>query len=139
MNESDVAQIIPWLLDGELAELETLRAQWRTCHVEQCEYTGWGFYGSLVLPENAPRLPGNPSLVMGDVCADVEQLEHGCGFLLFIEKGLLKLLECHPWGDEGKPEEPSYSRLYYVGVDGGQITEVERRDMSSLSRKLSCC
>jgi hypothetical protein len=87
-----------------------LRAQVATATVAHREVTGAGFYTDLWVDRTLPashRDVGNP-LGEGrdfgdDVYADIEGLEHGAGFLLWLEDGWLSCLEgfsyAEPWPD----------------------------------------
>ena len=76
-------------------------------------------------------------IVIDDVCADVDGLEYGCGFILFVDDGLLGTLECHLWGDDAFPENPRYTRLYYIHQPNPSIVaETKERDMEALIKEL---
>jgi hypothetical protein len=84
--------------------MNALRAQVERCRVRDREVTGVGFWTQLDIPadaEPAPVKPGRMSL--GDVVASIDGLEHGAGFVLFIEDGVLQMLEGfsydEPWLD----------------------------------------
>ena len=63
------------------------------------ENTGGGFFTTITVPENAPRV--SSSRVLGfETYARVEGLTHGLGFVLFMEHGRLHLLEGYAVGPE---------------------------------------
>lgn len=88
--ENDVLQL---LLKGEEATLETLRSQLHSAERVHREKTGCGFFLHFNVAADAPRLPNRVSLRFGDVSAELEGLRHGAGFVLFIDDGLLTMLE----------------------------------------------
>src|SRR3712207_475871 len=77
-----------------------LREQLAACRVQSRKMTGAGFYAALDVDPDTPTAPdyvGNP-LGEGrdfpdDVYADLEGLQHGAGFLLWLEDGRLETLE----------------------------------------------
>ena len=96
---------VPKLAD-ELAQL-LLRV-----HVTSCLNTGAGLYTALEVPSDA-ILEGIKSPV-GDVGAAVAGLEHGMGFLLWLEDGRMHQLE-------GYSYEESTSDLDFERVDFGTV------------------
>ncbi len=102
------------LLAGDHPMLETLRQQFDRCCVTDRNFTGVGLSTSFAVGDAQPRIETPQRIVIDDVCADVEDLEHGCGFVLFVDDGLLGTLECHQWGDNALPEAPRFTRLYYI-------------------------
>lgn len=67
--------------------------------VTKRENTGGGFFTDIAVPEDAPRVEC-PKVLGYATHARVEGLEHGLGFVLFMEDGKLHLLEGHTWGPE---------------------------------------
>jgi hypothetical protein len=75
----------PAIAPGLLEQLE--RAT-----VTERENTGGGFFTTFDVPDDAPRVRSRR--VLGyETHAHVQGLEHGFGFVLFMEKGKLNLLE----------------------------------------------
>jgi hypothetical protein len=106
------------VLDAALAgpgrTLESLRHQLENCRVRGREFTGVGFYTDLT-PDDSKRVHEirEADLRITDVWADIESLEHGAGFLLFVKDGLLQMLEGftydEPWPDEVKTFSVQYA------------------------------
>ena len=118
-------------LRGEHPALEVLREQLATATVSRREYTGVGFFTSFVIPESVARLPSVGRMVIGDVYADVTELQHGAGFLVFVESGALDVLECFI-SEDTWPVEAHIQRLYYVHPKepgSGSLVEAEQRDL----------
>jgi hypothetical protein len=99
------AAVLDMLLAGDDTHLAILREQRRLLRVTDREYSGVGFFTDLAIAPDAPRLPGAPMLRFGDVIADIEGLVHGAGFVLFVDDGLITMLEGHLWGDARWPDE----------------------------------
>jgi hypothetical protein len=130
-------RVMEMLLAGEHPTLETLRRQFHRSYVSGRDYTGVGFFTSFKVRDCLPRVEPPMRIVIGDVCADVDGLEDGCGFILFVDDGLLGTLECHLWGDDAFPENPRYTRLYYIHQPNPSIVaETKERDMEALIKEL---
>ena len=124
-----------WLLAGDHPHLETMRKQFAECKVSQRYFTGVGFFTTFELENEELRLRPLRNFTLGDVNADIEDLEFGCGFLLFVEAGLIKTLECHLWADDELPRNASFTRFYYTHQPNPPgIEEAETRDMARIAR-----
>jgi hypothetical protein len=122
LNELEV-QVLRKLLEGDHESLVALRRQLEGCRVRKREYSGTGFFAELDAPEDAQRAPVTSARVrFGDVVADVEGVEHGVGFVLFIDDGTMTMLEGYTF-DEPWPEQ---ARLI------GTRYSSEPRDLSKL-------
>ena len=76
-----------------------LEQQLAIATVVERENTGGGFFTTISIEGDAPRVV--LSDVLGfDTQARVKGLEHGMGFVLFTEDGLIRLLEGFAWGPE---------------------------------------
>jgi hypothetical protein len=131
-------QVMQMLLAGEHATLETLRRQFDRSFIAERDFTGVGFSTSFEVRDCQPRLLPPRRIVIADVCADVDGLEYGCGFILFVADGLLATLECYLWGDDGFPEHPLYTRLYYIHQPNpSAVAETKERNMDALNATLA--
>jgi hypothetical protein len=96
--EKDVLQL---LLQSDDPVLGILRRQLELARRKPRELSGVGFFTEFDVPIDAPRIPGNASIRFGDVVAELEGLAHGVGFLLFVDSGVLTMLEAYtfdePW------------------------------------------
>ena len=96
------------------------------------------FFTTFKVREPYSRLDPPNRIVIDDVCADVAGLETGCGFVLFVDDGLLGTLECHLWGDNALPKDAQYDRLFYIHQPNPPgIAETANRDMTSLNGKIA--
>jgi hypothetical protein len=130
MNELEL-QLMSALLEGDHPVLAVLRQQLAVVEVVDREYTGVGFFTNLRVPASAPRFPQTSRLVLGDVHAEVEGLQHGVGFLLFVDNGALQMLEGFSYVDSWRPTETKLKRLLYMHQLPGnpQLIETTRRDL----------
>ncbi|TWU32669.1 hypothetical protein Q31b_58270 [Novipirellula aureliae] len=130
-------QVMHMLLTGDHPTLEALRQQFAHCVVVEREFTGLGFFTKFEVQDCIPQLEPRRRIVIGDVCADVEGLDYGCGFILFVDDGLIETLECHLWGDDAFPDNPLYNRLYYTHqTNPPAVMETEKRDIDALNATL---
>lgn len=96
--------VLELLLEGEDPVRRALRKQLAVAQVRERQLTGVGFFTSFMLPaEIVPvSIPVGLS-PLGDVHAQLEGLQHGAGFLLFLKEGRLDFLEGYSY-DEPWPE-----------------------------------
>jgi hypothetical protein len=110
------------LLAREEPSFAVLRQQLRLSRVARREMTGAGFYTYLEVAATAPRLatPTRQRTVSG-VLAEIEGLQHGAGFILFIVDGLLDNLEGFSY-DEPWPATIGAFRLKYTDEDSPALS-----------------
>lgn len=72
-----------------------LRSQAKSAQVSEFENSGAGFFSAVSISREAPLLP-DKAYVDG-AHGSVEGIEHGMGFIVFLEGGRLSLIEgyCH--------------------------------------------
>ncbi len=107
--EQDVLRLF---LDGDDPVLEILRSQLSLATRKSREVTSVGFFSNFDVPEKAPRLPGKLSLRLTDVWAEIEGVEHGAMFVLFIDNGVLTMLEGSTSEEPWPPVITAYSVHY---------------------------
>ena len=102
------------------------------------EITGAGLFLHISLKPTAIALAGEPSLRFGDVNANCLDLKNGARFLLFVDKGLLSLLEAYSYEESWPPPTSTFHvavlhicarvvrRCYLFGVDVMPDTQKER-------------
>jgi hypothetical protein len=121
--ERDVMQI---LLNGDDPVLVILREQLKVATVSERKMTGVGFYTHFSVSTTVSRVLENPSFEIGDIAAQIQGVQHGAGFLLFVKDGFLSFLEGFTY-DEPWPEQIAKYELAYIN---GQ------RDWNELRKKL---
>jgi hypothetical protein len=112
LNELETA-VLDKLLAGDLPALACLRTQRQRMHVTKREYSGVGFFTEFGHPDDVVRLATSKIIRFGDVLAEVAGLEHGAGFLLFIDNGLITMLEGYTNSNEPWPERLERFELRY--------------------------
>ncbi|GAB3582201.1 hypothetical protein [Hymenobacter daeguensis] len=88
------------LLQGiaEFYRNDALAAQISQCRVTLREYSGCGFFTTLVVPDDSPGIDvGKPYLNGCDV--EAAGLSHGAGSILFVRDGRLDFLEVFAYLD----------------------------------------
>jgi hypothetical protein len=102
------------MLEGPDEILAVLRGQFEAARLKGREKSKAGFATSFEVPEGVKRLPPDSTFTIEDVEAEVERLENGVGFELFIEKGVMDRLEAFTY-EEAWPEPLGKFSLYYHG------------------------
>jgi hypothetical protein len=107
------SEVLTLLLSREEPGYDALRAQLKACSVRGREYSGAGFFTNLDVEEGAPgvdvEVVGNPvgqgHAYPDDVFAEIDGLQWGAMFLLWLENGRISQLEGtsfagdNPWPD----------------------------------------
>ena len=96
--------------------------------VAKREFTGVGFFTEFGHPPEAVRLQTPSRVRFGDVLADIEGLEHGAGFVLYIDEGLITMLEGYTAANEPWPDPTGRFSLRYLhpGRDLGPLENVKK-------------
>src|SRR5262245_4143233 len=102
-----------FLLGGNHGILRTLSEQVAGAAVTKRDLTGVGFFTYFEVAPSVHRLHHPGRLIIDDVHASLADLEYPLGFLLFVENGVIDVLEGFAYGDEW-PANASDARLYYV-------------------------
>ncbi|MCF6249900.1 MAG: hypothetical protein L3J75_01335 [Methylococcaceae bacterium] len=107
--------VLEMLLDGDDAVLVYLKAQLDLVRVENRKMSGAGFFTSFLVSETCKISAMNSSLnfKIDDVHADIEGLDFGAGFLLYVEDGVIRMLEAYSY-DEPWPVTTDSFELSYV-------------------------
>ena len=106
-------RILDFLLEGRGNVLVELRAQLAHAQVIRRSHSGVGFFLDFEQVETVRPLAGRPTFQIGDVVADVRDVKHGMGILLFIKDGIATMLEGYTF-DEVLPWVWEPVRLQYV-------------------------
>lgn len=113
--------VIACLVSREHPVTAALRYQVDHCRVTSREFTGVGFYTALDVQSDAPPAPVLPGRMhLEDVTARVDGLSHGAGFVLWIEDGVLHVLEAfsydEPWPDEIRGYDVQAGGVEHIGT-----------------------
>jgi hypothetical protein len=90
-----------------------LRDQMESASVAKRTYTGCGFFTDFAVPETCSPVPGEPRFQISGVSAVTSRLQHGIGFVLFVERGRLSMLEAFTY-DEPWPTDLGEITLTYL-------------------------
>jgi hypothetical protein len=91
-----------------------LRQQAQHAAVRSRKHTGVGFWTYFAVEPGAPRLANSGRLRLSDVGAVVQDVQHGAGFILWVEHGVIDCLEGFTYADDW-PKEPKLIRWHYLG------------------------
>jgi len=93
---------------------EVFLQQLRNCQVVSRENTGCGFYTTLKVDSHVlPSESKERQLVQG-AHVSCPELEHGAGFILYIQDGYLHMLEGYTFVDDQWPENVSSFKVFFV-------------------------
>ncbi len=106
--------VVRKLLAGDHPVLAALRRQANSSRLTRRQKTGVGFFCDFQIQDEAPAV--DQDFELGDLHAEVEGLEHGAGFVLFVRGGRLTLLEGFSY-DEPWPDEIRSFSLRYLDPD----------------------
>lgn len=91
--------IMEKLLYGKEKTLSILRLQYKNSTVLKRDFTGTGFFTYFDIKKNF-ILESSKNFQIGDVVGQLDGLNYGVGFVLFIKKGVLDFLEGYTYGNE---------------------------------------
>lgn len=94
---------IAGFVSGGDRRLDALRPQLAECRIKSREFTGVGFFTQIVVPQRL-AVVGLGRHVFSGINAEIEGLEHGAAFVLFVEDGMLDMLEGVVNGDGPWPD-----------------------------------
>jgi hypothetical protein len=126
--------VIDAILAGDHPVLEVLRAQLAACEVSKRDFTGVGFFTTVSVQSDVPSAPVNRFLHLGEVGASMDGLANGAGFILFVDRGRLNVLEAYTYGGEAWPAEISNYKVFRpeITYSGGAQTDLEQIDAAWL-------
>lgn len=105
-------EVLDKLLFGDHPVLATLRAQASVARLAKREFSGVGFFCMMALPPHAPTVEDPRSFHLGDVNAEIQGLQHGAGFVLFVRDGRLEMLEGYTYGEPWPEHSEKFSLSY---------------------------
>jgi hypothetical protein len=98
--------------------------QYENSTIIKREFTGAGFYTYFQVNDESLSLGNNVSFGLDCVHAEINGLEYGAGFILFIENGFIDNLEGYTYGgDKEWPEKITAYKFSVVNMDGS-LTEL---------------
>ncbi len=122
--------VIATLLRHSHPVMDALRAQSAVCRIKSRQRTGVGFDTDIIVPQ-ALAVTGLDPITLTDVHAEIEGLEHGAGFALWIRDGMLDSLEGFTY--DGKwPDEVGH---YVVRVPASDF-QLGTTDLQRLGRAM---
>ena len=111
-----------------------LRDQLQHLSLESRLLTGYGFFTEVAVRSDAKPVPGPPNFQIVNVSGEIDGLERGAGFVVFVEGGLLATVEGHTF-DETWPESLRGWRLRLDDGPDFVVPEDHGKDPDPLRRK----
>jgi hypothetical protein len=105
--------VLEKLLFGDSERYRVLQNQIHALRVRERKMTGVGFFTRFSIPDDIPKLPDEATFQIGGVGADISDLEHGAGFVLFINNGQIETLEGFTY-DEPWPQNVHNFHLHLI-------------------------
>jgi hypothetical protein len=121
-------EVMTTLLAPDHPVMRVLRRQLDVCRVAEREFTGVGFFSTLLVPGGVAAAPvTGKTLALGDATARIDGLEHGAGFVLFVRDGVLETLEGFSFGERW-PDAITQFRVTVGGVGhlAGSETDLDQ-------------
>ena len=98
-------RLMTLLLAGNHPFCTALREQLVHARLRQVELTGVGFFVSFDVPNDVPRAV-EAKFAGGHADIKVEGIPNGAGCVLFVDHGVIQMLEVYTYGTEEFPEHP---------------------------------
>ncbi|MFZ5789556.1 MAG: hypothetical protein ACOY3L_02550 [Pseudomonadota bacterium] len=109
--ESDVLHAI---VRDRFGESSKLMAQIDALSLERKEMTGVGMYLYFQLTDEDKKVPEvQDEIISSRVGASLPQLHNDIGFVLYIEKGVIKMLECYTVDEPWPTDISTYNLVTY--------------------------
>ena len=106
--------VLEKMLDGSFPLLIQLQHQLELCIVKKREFTDFGFYTTLTVPQSIPRI-ARLDIKFGDVIGYIPELSEGAGFLLYLKDGVLDMLEGYSYGEPWPSSIDCFTLKYIKG------------------------
>lgn len=103
------------IIEGAGEYREKLAAQYTSATVADNgrEFTGHGFFTYYTVADSSATLGYGVKLRLGaDFATDVNGVGHGVDFVLYVDDGLITMLEGFTFGDEKWPNELTYYKIH---------------------------
>jgi hypothetical protein len=94
---------------------ESLERQFSSARLLERENSGVGFFTTIAVPDDVPAV-STPSPLGQEVAANIVGLEHGMGFLLFMQDGRLHVLEGFTYDDSTSELDFEHMKFEVVKV-----------------------
>ncbi len=123
-------KLMETLLAGDDPTLEGLRHQYLNSNVKKRQFTGAGFFTNFSVKDGIEPVAKGKTFQIDDIDASMGSAEGAIGFILFVEKGYLSMLEGYTLSSDVWPDDYSDVSLVYLGPGG-------KRDLEKLKAEWS--
>lgn len=120
--------LMEMLLDGDDPVLKGLKNQYGNSVIESRKFTGAGFFTHFKVAGGIEAVAQGKNFQIGDMHASFDGIKAAFGFILFVEKGYLTMLEGYTLSSDVWPDNYSGVTLLNNGPEG-------KRDMERLKYK----
>jgi hypothetical protein len=105
-------EVIKMILDNNIDKMDILREQYKISQVLKRKFTGCGFFSTFIINDTEKKLQFEELNIELSCLGEIEGVENGVGFILFIRDGYIDVLEGYTYGEETWPEEIGKYKLY---------------------------
>ena len=95
--------VMMWIAKETPQYEQQILNQYNSCRIKSRRFTGHGFFTDFEVEDTSNSL-GDFNETLGALGLDINRLQHGIGFVLFAENGLITCLEGYAY-DEPFPEQ----------------------------------
>lgn len=85
--------VLDMMLDRPGEKFEIIRRQLALAQIKARTLSGVGFCTEFIIPPNTAVKRDLPNMEIGGVGAELPDLKHGAGFVLFVRDGVITMLE----------------------------------------------
>lgn len=94
-----------------------IKQQLKSLKVKNRTFTGVGFYTEFIVYDETLIVDKTINIELGGIDAEIDGLNHGAGFILWVKDGLIEILEGYCY-DESWPVNAEIAKLFEVKMDG---------------------
>ena len=96
-----------------------LSRQYASAQVVSREFTGVGFFTEYEVSDISLKCPGDINCELGAIQANINGVQYGVGFVLFIRNGMITMLEGYTYGEDWPEVISEYSFILQPKIRAG--------------------
>ena len=100
--------------------IDVLYEQYNVASVKNRTFTGEGFYTEFNIEDANEIAKLELEFQLGGIYAEIEGLECGAGFILYVKNGIISTLEGYSYGEHW-PNDAKLKKIFTVQNDGSLV------------------